>query len=78
MVMQWILFIIFIGIFIAAAIITLLGVTEKLHVKPQYLKALFAALLVELVDIVISQYNNTTFYLDADSILISQLPHNIS
>lgn len=74
MVIQWILFATFISIFIATAIITLLGVTEKIHVKPEFLKPLFAALIIELIGVVISQYDSTILAANDDAIFISSLP----
>ncbi len=72
--MQWILFLTFIGIFAATAIITLLGVTEKIHVKPAYLKALFGALLIELIGAVITQFGETDFFAAENAIIIAVLP----
>ncbi len=74
MITQWILFIVFVSIFIATAIITLLGVTEKLHVKPEYLKPLFATLIIELIGVVISQYDSKIFAAENNSISITALP----
>jgi hypothetical protein len=56
-----ILFFIFIGIFAAAAVITLLGVAGKLQVRDAYLKALFSALLLGLVAAVIGLFKNFDF-----------------
>jgi len=54
---KWILFLTFIGIFIATAIITLRGITNKINVKPGYLKALFTALIIELIGAVTVSYS---------------------
>jgi hypothetical protein len=72
--MQWILFLTFVGIFVFTAVITLLGVTEKLHVKPGYLKALFSTLILELVTAVISLFVGTDFFAEANAVPIEQLP----
>jgi hypothetical protein len=74
MIMKWILFGTFILIFIATATITLLGVINKLQVKDGYLKALFTALIIEVVGAIVSMYNGTTFFPEEKSILIANLP----
>ncbi len=62
MIIKWILFSVFILIFIATAVITLLGIIQKVNIKPGYLKALFAALILELIGATMGIFQTTDFY----------------
>jgi hypothetical protein len=57
-----ILFVTFIVIFIATAVITLLGITEVIEIKSGYLTALVAAFLVELAGAVVAMYKQAPFF----------------
>jgi hypothetical protein len=49
---------VFLAIFALTAIVTLLGITEKVTIEPFYLKGLFGALLLELIAVVIAAGKN--------------------
>lgn len=59
------LFYTFLGVFIATAIVTLLGITNLLQVKDGYLGPLFTALLIELIGSVVGLYRATKFFDEA-------------
>jgi hypothetical protein len=48
-----VLFVVFVAIFVATAVITLLGIIERVRVQPRYLNALFTALILEVVGAVV-------------------------
>jgi len=54
-----ILFAVFVGIFCVTAIITLLGITGKLKIREGYLKALFSALILQVIGIIIALAKTT-------------------
>lgn len=56
------LFYTFLGIFIATAAVTLLGVTKLISIEKFYLRTLFAALIVELIGAVIVLFRRTDFF----------------
>lgn len=56
------LFYSFLVIFVATAIVTLLGLTGHLRIRPGFLKALVASLLLELAVSVIALYKATDFF----------------
>jgi hypothetical protein len=57
-----ILFVVFMLIFVATAAITLLGILGIISIEKNYLDALFAALLIELVGAVIALYRSANFF----------------
>lgn len=59
---QHILFWIFIGIFAISAAITLLGITNVLKIRDKYLNALFTALILEVVAVVLLLFRNTDYF----------------
>lgn len=58
------LFYTFLGIFVVTAIVTLLGVTNKITIKDRFLNALFASLLIELVVAMIALFKSADFFGD--------------
>lgn len=58
------LFYTFLGIFVATAIVTLLGITKVLIIDDKYLMPLVTALLIELVGAVVAMYKGTNFFDD--------------
>lgn len=62
--MKEVLFYVFLAIFVATAIITILGVIRKVDIKPNHLNVLFSALIIELVGSVIGLYKVTNFFDD--------------
>ena len=56
-----VLFFTFIGIFLATAIVTLLGITEQISINEKYLNGLFAALLLEVVAVIIGLFKKADF-----------------
>jgi hypothetical protein len=59
---QHILFWIFTGIFAISAAITLLGITNVLKIRDKYLNALFTALILEVVAVVLFLFKNTDYF----------------
>ena len=59
---QHILFWIFIGIFAISAAITLLGITNVLKIRDKYLNALFTALILEVVAVVLLLFKNSDYF----------------
>ena len=57
-----ILFYTFLIVFVATAVITLLGVIKKVSIREKYLNTLFFILLVQLVGSVIGLYKTTDFF----------------
>ena len=55
------LFYSFLAVFIATAVITLLGVMGRVRISPGYLKALFSSLILELVVSVLYLFQTTDF-----------------
>jgi len=62
--MKTALFVLFLSILAATAIITLLGVLEVIKIKESFLTALFTSLLIELVAAVIALFKKTSFFGD--------------
>jgi hypothetical protein len=56
------LFYTFLGIFIATAVVTLLGITKVISIDDKYLTPLFSALLIELIGAVIAMYRGVNFF----------------
>jgi len=56
-----ILYYVFISVFVATALVTLLGITQVVQINDFYLKGLFGALLIELIGCVISLFRKTEF-----------------
>ena len=44
------------------AVVTLLGVTNKIMIREVYLNTLFAALIIELIVVVVALYKTTDFF----------------
>lgn len=68
----------FLIIFLATAIITLLGISEVIHIQEFYLKGLFGALLIELVGVVIGLYKKTDFFVDGNVNSQHPRPDNVT
>ncbi len=60
--MQHVLFYTILGIFLATAAVTLLGITKKIDIHREYLKPLFSALILELVAAIILLFGKTDFF----------------
>jgi hypothetical protein len=56
---RYILFAVFLLIFCATAIITLLGIIGKVKIRDGYLKALFSALILEVIGVIIAVAKST-------------------
>jgi hypothetical protein len=56
------LFFSFLGIFVITAVVTLLGVAQRIRIERRYLNSLFAALLIELCGAVIGLFKVTDFF----------------
>jgi hypothetical protein len=56
------LFVTFIAIFAATAVITLLGIIDVVPIRDGYLKTLFTALILETVGAVIALFRSTSFF----------------
>jgi uncharacterized coiled-coil protein SlyX len=56
------LFVVFLALFFATGVITLLGLINKVHIEKQYLNKLFFALILELSGAVLYLFNETDFY----------------
>ncbi len=59
---QSILFWIFIAIFALSAVITLLGITNVLKIRDKYLNALFTALILEVIAVVVLLFKNSEYF----------------
>jgi hypothetical protein len=62
-----ILFYSFIAIFVATAVITLLGIAGRIKIQPRFLNRLFVALVLELVAAVIGLFVATDFFGEPDA-----------
>ncbi|MFQ5963628.1 MAG: hypothetical protein ACE5KZ_05020 [Candidatus Scalinduaceae bacterium] len=58
------LFFTFLFIFVATAVITLLGITSVIKIQDKYLTPLFATLIIETIGAVIALYRATRFFDD--------------
>jgi len=56
------LYYIFLIVFSATALLTLLGITEVIFINELYLNGLFGALIIELVGAVIGLFKTTNFF----------------
>ena len=56
-----VLFVVLIVIFVATAVITLLGICEKISIKELYLKPLFGALIIQSVGVVVGLFRGAKF-----------------
>lgn len=74
--MQQVLFYTILSIFVATAILTLLGISKKIEIEDKYLSGLYKALLLELIAAVLFLFASTDFFnqselhddsMDADS-----------
>jgi len=72
--MQQILFFSFLTIFIATAVITLLGITKRIAIHREYLKPLFSSLILELVAAVILLFTKTGFFSPSAEDIIKKMP----
>jgi len=73
-----ILFFTFIAIFIATAIITLLGVAEKINIKsPALLKLLVTALIIESAAAVIGVYKQADFFEQSSNAVSSSISNTV-
>ncbi len=68
------LFYVFLAIFAATAVVTLLGVTNKVSIKDTYLRVLVGAFLLELSVPVIALYQNVDFFGASATDFIEGLP----
>lgn len=75
--MQQAFFFIILSVFTVTAIVTLLGVSGRLKIQRQHLKALFASLLLELVVLVIFLLSTTHFFGLSTEDFINTLPQEI-
>lgn len=71
------LFVTFLVIFIATAVITLLGITQRIAVPREYLKPLFAALILEVVGTVIALFSSGNFLGESAQQFVKQLPREV-
>lgn len=76
-VMMQVLFYTIMTIFLATAIITLLGITKKLVIPPKYLTPLFSSLVLELVAAVLYLFSNTNFFGSTSSNFMASLPEQV-
>ena len=60
--MQQVLFYTILSIFVATAILTLLGISKKIEIEDKYLNGLYKALLLELVAAVLFLFASTDFF----------------
>jgi hypothetical protein len=60
--MKTALFAVFLALFLATGVITLLGLINKVHIEKQYLSKLFFALILELTGAVLYLFAETDFY----------------
>lgn len=72
--MQQIFFYSFLVIFIATAVITLLGITKRIAIHREYLKPLFSSLILELVAAVILVFTKTSFFYPSAEDFIKKMP----
>lgn len=72
--MQQALFFSMLGIFIATAVITLLGITKKINIHREYLKPLFSSLILELVAAVILLFTKTSFFSPSAEDFLKKMP----
>lgn len=72
--MQQILFFSFLIIFVATAVITLLGITKRIAIHREYLKPLFSSLILELVAAVILLFTKTGFFSPSAEDFIKKMP----
>jgi hypothetical protein len=68
------LFYTFLGIFVATAAVTLLGITGAVAIEDFYLKGLFGALLLELVGAVIGLYKAAPFFQPRADVVKGPMP----
>lgn len=75
--MQQVLFYTILSIFVATAVLTLLGISKRIEIDEKYLNGLYKALLLELVAAVLFLFTSTDFFnqpglhantMDADSV----------
>jgi hypothetical protein len=57
-----VLFIVFITIFVATAVTTLLGITNVITIRDGYLNTLFSALILEVIGAVIALFKSASFF----------------
>ena len=69
------LFYVFLAIFAATAVVTLLGVTNKVSIKDTYLRVLLGTFLLELSVSVIALYQNVDFFGASATDFIEGLRH---
>ncbi|WP_031817411.1 hypothetical protein, partial [Vibrio parahaemolyticus] len=77
MLMKWILFVVFIGIFVATAIVTILGLIQKVNIKNGYLKGLFSALIIEVIGVVIALSQTTNLMSDPLAEYVAKMPQEV-
>lgn len=76
-VMMQVLFYMIMAIFLATAVITLLGITKKLSIPPKYLTPLFSSLVLELVAAVLYLFSQTNFFGGSSTTFITSLPEQV-
>jgi len=67
----------FLGIFIATALITLLGILNVIHIDGFYLKALMGAFLVEMAAALIAVFRKTDFFSEKNNSSIGSTVTNM-
>lgn len=75
--MKWILFAVFIGIFAATAVVTILGLIQKVNIKDGYLKGLFSALIIEVIGVVITLSQTADLMSDPLADYKAKLPQEV-
>ncbi len=71
------LFYVFLAIFAATAVVTLLGVTKILSIEDKYLKVLLGAFLLELAISVVGVYRSADFFGTSAADFIEALPSSV-
>lgn len=72
--MKWILFLVLTGIFVATAVVTLLGLIQKVQIREGYLKGLYIALILEVVGISVGLGKSADFFGDPLGDFLKRLP----
>ena len=75
--MVYVLFFLFLAIFAATAVVTLLGITKRLSIEEKYLKPLFTALILEVVGAVIVLFVAADFFGHTAEEFIERLPSEL-
>ncbi len=71
------LFFTFLGIFVATAVVALLGITKRVNIDEKYLKPLFASLILEVVSAVIFLFVGANFFGNSAQDFIKGLPEEL-